>query len=207
MNDFVHLCVRSHYTLDEGLGNVEDIAAQAARLRMGALALTERNNLFSAVKFYRAAEKEGIKPIIGADVSHMDAAGNKGRVILLCADHEGFVNLNKLMTKAYGEERHARDEPIIEEAWLAECSDGLIALSGGMQGAVGQALMNGEEQEARRRPAGVDAVVPRPVLHTIAAQPVPGRGSLHQAGHAVGGGMPRASGRCQRCVFSDRKRL
>ena len=65
---FVHLRLHSEYSVVDGAVRIDDAVKKAAQDGMGALALTDLANVFGLVKFYQAARKEGIKPILGADV-------------------------------------------------------------------------------------------------------------------------------------------
>ena len=62
---FTHLHVHSHYSLLDGAIDIDGLVGEAARQRMGALALTDHGNLFGAIEFYSKARKAGIKPILG----------------------------------------------------------------------------------------------------------------------------------------------
>ena len=125
---FVHLKARSHYSLQDGLGTVDNWLQRAVELGYGAMAITERDNLFSAVKFYRKAIDNGIKPVIGVDVNLAPAAGsdNPSRVVLLCMNIEGMRNINRMLTAAWKQQQ----PPLISRELLEQHSAGLIALSG-----------------------------------------------------------------------------
>jgi DNA polymerase-3 subunit alpha len=117
---------------------------------MPALAVTDQNNLFAMVKFYREALKQGVKPIIGVDIL-LRAKGERAvphRLTLLCKDAGGYQNVADLITKAWlqGQEKGV---PLIDRAWLdAGTTAGLIALSGFAEGDVGRALAVGREADA-----------------------------------------------------------
>ncbi len=121
-----------------------------AGMNMPACAVTEQSNLFSAVKFYRAAEQLGIKPVIGAEVRLLndDVAGPASRLTLLCQNDNGYRNLTQLITLSYTNGQ-VQGLPHIQRAWLHEHAEGLIALSGGRTGDVGQAILSGNEDHAR----------------------------------------------------------
>jgi DNA polymerase-3 subunit alpha len=118
---------------------------------MPAVALTDQNNLFGMVKFYKKALAAGVKPIIGVDlrIANDDKSGRPFSLILLCQNDTGFRNLSQLLTRAFLEGQ-VRGEPLARREWLTQSScEGLIALSGGLQGDVGHALHNGHENEAK----------------------------------------------------------
>ncbi len=118
---------------------------------MPAVALTDQCNMFGLVKFYRAALGAGVKPIMGADLwLHEDEHhGQMSRLVLLCQNREGYLNLSRLITRAYSDGQH-RGFPTIERAWLEGSTDGLIALSGGREGDVGQTLLAGHKDDSTR---------------------------------------------------------
>ena len=66
---FIHLHLHTEYSLVDGLVKIDDLANMAASMNMPAMSVTEKNNVFSAVKFYRAMCERGIKPLIGADIN------------------------------------------------------------------------------------------------------------------------------------------
>ncbi len=151
VSDFVHLHVHSHYSLQNGLARINELVDHAAGLGMGALALTEQENLFSAVKFYQAAQERGIKPIIGAEMYYQDdAAQLPSSLVLLCQNRQGYLHLVKLITEA-NRERPARGMACIRKDWLQRWNDGLIVLSGAGRGDIGRSLLSGRLDQARRQ--------------------------------------------------------
>ena len=149
--DFVHLRVHSHYSLADGLLGVETLVQAARAHGMHSVALTELSNLFSAIKFYRAARAVGIKPVLGAEVRVGEAGQEKHgtELVILCADNQGYRNLCKLLTQA---ELHGRGPggPVLRREWLEGHTEGLFALSGGRNGAPGQVLLEKGLGAARR---------------------------------------------------------
>ncbi|MDH5445851.1 MAG: DNA polymerase III subunit alpha, partial [Gammaproteobacteria bacterium] len=148
---FVHLHLHTEYSLVDGMIRVKPLAQAVAEQRMPAVAVTDQGNLFAMVKFYRAAMATGVKPIIGADIwVHNEQNPNQpSRLVLLCKDNEGYRNLTYLVSKTYLEGQH-RGIPILDKKWLNGYSNGLIALSGGRSGDVGQALLAENWEEADR---------------------------------------------------------
>src|SRR5215831_12895742 len=142
---FVHLRVHSDYSLvdstirlpekpeygDPAKAPRANLISQAVALEMPALALTDQSNLFALVKFYRAAEANGIKPIAGADLWIADPAdpGAPSRLTVLCQNRRGYLNLAQIISRSYIEGRHG-DHAIVQPDWLAGLSEGLIALAG-----------------------------------------------------------------------------
>ncbi len=149
ISNFVHLHLHSEYSLVDGLVRIESLVHAVAAAGMPAVAVTDQCNLFAMVKFYRAAQAAGVKPIVGAELWLRDARVQAlSRLVLLCQNESGYRNLVQLITRSYlhGNER---GQAVVDKAWLEECSAGLIALSGGRQGDVGQALTAHNEGRAR----------------------------------------------------------
>ena len=143
---FVHLRLHTEYSISDGLLRIPELMAETARRKTPAVALTDRDNLFAAVKFYDAALEHGVKPIIGCELHvRADDDGDGDEIVLLCADERGCHNLTRLVTRTYLEGQE-RDTPHVRREWLADYSDGLIALSGGMRGDVGKALLRGDRR-------------------------------------------------------------
>ncbi|HSN51327.1 MAG TPA: DNA polymerase III subunit alpha, partial [Woeseiaceae bacterium] len=150
---FVHLHVHTEYSLVDSTVRIPALAAKAAADGMPAVAMTDRNNLFGLVKFYRRAIASGVKPLIGADlrIANPDDPGRPYTLIVLCQDDRGYRNLCRAISRAYLEGR-VRGEPMIRHEWLDRAScEGLIALSGGVHGDVGHSLLLGHLDEARAR--------------------------------------------------------
>jgi DNA polymerase-3 subunit alpha len=147
--EFVHLRLHSEYSLVDGLVRIKPLAKKVAEMGMPAVALTDFNNFFGLIKFYKAAQASGVKPILGADVLVSSLSeGTPTQLVLLAADDQGYKNLTQLISRAYLEgQRQAI--PVIEHAWLSAHSEGLIALSGGRLGEIGVALVSGREAEAK----------------------------------------------------------
>ncbi len=145
---FVHLHVHTEYSLDDGLVRIEPLMQRVSELGMPAVALTDRNNLFAAVKFYRAAWAHGIKPILGADIDlELPAERDAGtaRAVLLCQNEVGYRNLCTLLSDFY---RHGACG--ISRENLSAHNEGLIVLSGGLAGDIGQAVLSGNHAQAAR---------------------------------------------------------
>ena len=148
---FVHLRLHTEFSVVDGTNRIDEVTAAAAADQQPALAISDLSNLFGTVKFYKAARNKGVKPLIAADVwvqvPGKDAAAPPARLLLLVQNHQGYLNLSELVTRAWTR-GVVRDQAIISLEWLRELSDGLIALSGAQRGAVGQALVQGDEMRA-----------------------------------------------------------
>jgi len=150
---FVHLNVHTEYSLVDSTVRIPALMRAVRGDGMPAVALTDQNNLFGMVKFYKQAMAAGIKPLIGADlrIANADDPARPYRLLLLCQDNTGYRNLSELLTRAYTEGQR-RGEAFADPGWFdADNVAGLIALSGGPAGDVGRALMAGHEREARER--------------------------------------------------------
>src|SRR5829696_7466128 len=152
--DFVHLHLHSDYSLLQSTIQLKPLAKKLGEMDMKACALTDYGNLYGAVSFYSTMKYAGVRPIIGYD-AHLTFGSRHDRstsvrpgerpfynVVLLASDMEGYQNLVYLASKGFTEGLHHK--PKIDLDLLAEKSGGLIALSGGMDGAVGHFLRNGE---------------------------------------------------------------
>ena len=145
---FVHLNVHSEFSLVDSTIRIKPLVEKVAQ-SMPAAAITDRNNLFALVKYYRAAVGAGIKPIAGVDMRFRGSAPDDAhsRVLLLVQNDQGYRNLTQLVSRAY-QEGQQDGSPVAEIDWLFAAHDGLIALSGGIEGDVGQALQRGHQDEA-----------------------------------------------------------
>ena len=143
--DFVHLHLHSEFSLSDGIIRIEDLVEKSSDLSFSAVALTDLTNLFGLIKFYRLARKQGIKPIVGSEIKvAKDLDSQSGSLVLLVINKTGYTNLTKLVSKAYVEGQ-VSGEPIVKLSWLEEYSEGLIALSGGINGHIGQSILGGNE--------------------------------------------------------------
>ena len=152
VNSFVHLRTHSEYSITQGMVRIPGLCDRAVEYGMSSLALSDMDNLFGAVKFYSAARKRGLKPIIGCDVAVYTPGGKvPSRLLLLVQDKDGYLKLSRWLTRAYvGEERETR--AAIHSDWIqAEGSHGLIALSGWKDGDVERSLMDDDPQEGARK--------------------------------------------------------
>ena len=149
---FVHLRLHSEYSIVDGAVRIDDAISAAVGDQMGALALTDLGNVFGLVKFYQSARKEGIKPIIGSDVwiSNPEDREKPFRLQLLVKNHQGYLNLCELLTKASLTNQY-KGRAEVDPVWFKEHADGLIALSGARFGDVGVALLANQEDEALNR--------------------------------------------------------
>ncbi|HNN08217.1 MAG TPA: DNA polymerase III subunit alpha, partial [Azospira sp.] len=159
---FVHLRLHSEYSVTDGIVRIDDAVARAAGDGMPALALTDLGNLFGLVKFYTAARGKGIKPVLGADVwlTHETDPDRPSRLLLLCRNHTGYLQLCEILTRAQLAPR-TRGRAEVSRLMLQEVgTDGLIALSGAALGDVGEALLSGNRLLAECRAKAWAAMFP-----------------------------------------------
>lgn len=149
---FVHLRLHSEFSIADGIVRIDDAVAAAAADGQGALALTDLNNAFGLVRFYKAARGAGVKPILGCDVwiANPDDRDKPSRLLLLVRNHQGYLNLCELLSKAWLQNQH-RGRAEVEVDWLrAGYAEGLLALSGAQMGDIGAALGHGNVEAARQ---------------------------------------------------------
>jgi len=132
---FIHLRNHTEYSLVDGIIRVKPLVKRAAELSMPAIGVTDQSNLFAAVKFYRAAISAGVKPIIGADIQIRDSISQKMpyTVTLLVQNKQGYLALCELISDAY---LHGQDKgvPFLTSQKIFDNNNGLIVLSGGLEG-------------------------------------------------------------------------
>src|SRR5688500_12443588 len=138
---FVELHAQSAFSFLEGAEPPEAYVAEAARRQMRALALVDRDGLYGAARFHRAAVAAGITPIIGAEITLADGA----RLPLLVEDREGYRNLCRLLTR-----RHMSEAGVTLDD-VTPYTDGLVCLTGGAHGPLARAIRAGNADGARAR--------------------------------------------------------
>jgi DNA polymerase-3 subunit alpha len=150
---FVHLRTHTEYSVVDGTLRISDAAAAARKDGQPALAITDLNNLFGAVKFYSACRGKGVQPLIGADVLMEPQAALTGgekqasRLLLLVQNKQGYLNLSELLARAWVGNVQ-RNQAWLKWEWFETLGEGLIALSGADLGAVGMALLAGDTERA-----------------------------------------------------------
>jgi len=149
---FVHLRVRSEYSLVDSLVRIGDLVKTSAKLDMPACALTDLTNFFALIKFYKSAQGAGIKPIFGVDflLRADNDDGLPATICMLAQNDQGYRNLTNLISRAW-QEGQQQGVAMIRREWIADYADGVIVLSGGRDGDVGQALHNGKHDVAAQR--------------------------------------------------------
>ena len=146
---FVHLRLHTEYSVVDSTLRIAEAVAAARADGQVALAITDLSNLFGAVPFYKGCRAAGLKPILGADLWLEPEGGDKqpSRLLVLVQDRRGYLNLCELLSRGWTRNVQ-RTQAWIKWAWLEELNGGLIALSGADGGAVGQALLAGDDARA-----------------------------------------------------------
>lgn len=147
---FAHLRLHTEFSVVDGTTRIDDIVKAAAADGQPALAITDLNNLFGAIKFYKAGRGKGIKPVIGVEIQ-LEGLGQDplatSRMLLLVQNKQGYLNVSEILARAWTTNVH-KAQAVVKLAWLQELNEGLIALSGAQAGAVGQALVQGDMTRA-----------------------------------------------------------
>lgn len=143
---FAHLHVHTEYSLVDGLLRIDPLIKAVAEQGMPAIAITEQGNLFSLIKFYKAAEKYGIKPIAGAEVRVLDNDKDKeaSNILLLCQNYDGYRNLCHLITRSYTDGQR-QGVPYIHFDWLSGYSENLLAIPVSRNNSIASAMMTGKK--------------------------------------------------------------
>src|SRR5512142_929501 len=142
MTDYVELHCHSNFSLLDGASHPEDLVKRAAELGMSALALTDHDAVYGAVRFAQAAKAHGIQPLFGAELTLEDQT----HLTVLVESEAGWRNLCSLLTIA----RHnaPKGQAVLPLSILPDYTDGLIALSGCKQGAISKGLLTHDWQKA-----------------------------------------------------------
>ena len=151
---FVHLRLHTEYSVADGTCRIDDVVKRAVEFSQPALAITDIHNLFGAVKFYSASRHSGVQPILGAEVhltlSDISITAANCKILLLVQSQKGYLNLCELLTRSWIQQDVKSHQPSVKWDWLAELSEGLIFLSGGQLGHIGQNLLLGNEEQAEK---------------------------------------------------------
>ncbi|MDE0812351.1 MAG: PHP domain-containing protein, partial [Alphaproteobacteria bacterium] len=162
--DFIHLTVRTAYSLAEGAIKVKELVGLCQDARMPAVAVCDSGNLFGALEFSVTAAKCGVQPIIGVtinirreeadDARKLRVVGGTSHIaqapdnlVLIAQDDPGYRNLLDLVSQGFIE-GDGSEMPQITMADLEGKTQGLIALPGGIRGAVARLLLDHRKAEA-----------------------------------------------------------
>ncbi len=159
MAEFTHLHLHTDYSLLQAGGRIDDYVARAAELGMTSLAISDYGNMFGVLLFYEACRKRDIKPIIGTEVyladgsrhdrSSTDRRGRYPRIVLLARNTQGYRNLLQISSCSYTEGFYYK--PRVDNELLSEYHEGIMALSGSLQGDIPAMLLQNRHEAARER--------------------------------------------------------
>ena len=151
---FVHLRSHSEYSVVDGILRIDDAIEQAAKFNQPAIAITDLNNTFGALKLYKAGRSGGVKPIIGAEI-YLDRPSSvlartlnlpgdmtPTRMILLVQNDVGWRNLSEILARGWTKNADKiLAQALIKWEWIKELNEGLIALSGAGAGPIEHLLL------------------------------------------------------------------
>lgn len=143
MTGFVPLHLHTEYSIVDSVVTIDDLFANLKKQGVKSCAITDVCNVFGVVKFYSAALKNKIKPIIGTEILlTCPEAKTYPKLVLLCKNQTGYLSLLALISKAYREGKRIGNTPLVNYDWLTpDSTAGLIALSAAHEGDIGQALL------------------------------------------------------------------
>jgi DNA polymerase III subunit alpha len=157
MSRFVHLHVHTHYSLLDGLSQIGPLVSKVKAHGMDACAITDHGAMYGAIEFYLACRKKGVKPLIGMEAyvaprSRFEKSGrgsenDTSHLTLIAKNLVGYRNLMKLATKASLEGFYYK--PRVDHELLSQHGEGLIALSGCLNGEIPKAILAREETRVR----------------------------------------------------------
>ncbi|MDQ7971892.1 MAG: PHP domain-containing protein, partial [Rhodocyclaceae bacterium] len=149
---FVHLRLHTEFSVVDGTTRIDEVVKAAAKDGQPALAITDLNNLFGGVKFYKQARGKGVKPVLGCELilEGVDADAGPARIVLLVQSFEGYLNLCEILARAWTQNvGRGQTQAVAKWAWLQELNGGLICLAGAQAGPLGAPLMAGNAERAR----------------------------------------------------------
>jgi DNA polymerase III subunit alpha len=161
-NSMVHLHVHTEYSMLDGAARIRELVAEAVRLEMPALAITDHGVTYGLIDFYQACNDAGIKPILGCELylaresrfSKLPGEDNPKTIqhmTVLARDAEGYRNLLRLATAASLEGYYYR--PRVDRELIAAHSGGLIGTTGCLNGDVPRLLKDGRPEDALKSTA------------------------------------------------------
>ncbi len=144
LNEYAELHCWSNFTFLEGGSHPEDLVDRALELGLRALALTDRDGLYAAVRFSKRAKARGLPAIVGSELAFEDG----GRIVLLVENERGYANLCELISVA--QLRGSKNDARLRVEDFEGRADGIVLVSGGAGGAIERALLRDERAEAVR---------------------------------------------------------
>lgn len=147
---FIHLRLHTEFSLVDSTIRIKKLVSQLVEQGMPAVAVTDQCNLYGLIKFYTAVQGAGLKPIVGADFYLREPVeeAKTSLVCLLAMNHQGYLNIIELISRGFLQGQY-QGVAYIRREWLSELNEGVLVLSGGRLGDIGQALIGGRKQEAQ----------------------------------------------------------
>jgi len=160
---YVELHAASAFSFLEGASQPEQLIERAVALEMPAMALLDRNGVYGSARFHTSGKRNNIQAHIGAEVA-VSSFGSRltppewlphqhhqepARLPLLCESREGYQNLCRLITQFKMREK-TKDEGAANFDDLQQYASGLVCLTGGNEGPLAAALVNGGEEAGRK---------------------------------------------------------
>ena len=144
---FVHLNLHSEYSVVDSTLRVAKIMDALKESNSPAVGITDFNNMYAAIKFYKAATGAGIKPLMGAEILVLDENDEVYSLSFLCINNQGYLNLSELISMAH-QKGYYKTRPMLRESWIEQYNAGLLAISCNMRGDVGAFILNKKMDEA-----------------------------------------------------------
>ena len=155
---FTHLHVHTSYSLLDGAGRIPEMIARCRELGMDSMAITDHGVMYGVIDFYKEAQKQGIKPILGCEVyltggSRFDREVGKGEdryyhLVLLAENNQGYANLMKIVSTGFIDGFYYK--PRVDLETLERYHEGIIALSACLAGEVSRNLTRNMYPEAKK---------------------------------------------------------
>ncbi len=146
---FVHLRVRTEFSLVDSIIRIKGLVKRLQKLDMPACGITDLTNYFGLIKFYKAAQSAGIKPISGCDflVRGEEEDAPTHLITLFAQNATGYKNIIQLISLAYQKGQYL-GQAYVRREWVAQHSEGIIAISGARAGDIGKALVADRIEQA-----------------------------------------------------------
>lgn len=151
---FVHLNVHTDFSLEDSILRFDKAVAKTVSDKAPAIGVSDVNNMFAAIRFYKKSLASGVKPIISSKLMVVnDIFGEDGAaypMVAIARNNQGYRTLSELTSRIY-EEGQVGDRPHLKLSWLQGQNEGLIFLSGGREGKLGQLILDGDLYGARHQ--------------------------------------------------------
>lgn len=186
---FIHIRVHSDYSLLEGAIHVKDLVKWCKAQKMPAVAVTDSGNLFASLEFSLAAAGEGVQPILGCTLFIKPEANQDSRhgstqkpdhLVVYAQNETGWQNLLALVSKSYLQPTDGAPAPLLSMDDLPGHTDGLIALTGGIYGAVGKFLLAGRDAVAEEKLLRLQEMFPSRLYMELSRHGLPEEAATEQ---------------------------